>query len=181
MEWLYWILGILALLIAVVLIAVGAVRSRFTTLSYACEDTYAVVDRFLKKRYDLIPSLVDALQEHAPHETAVVERVIAHRNRSIKASSLMEKCEAEQALSDALGELMGLSEKYQSLRVSAVMMTLRHDLRAVEQDITNAGDVYNRQARLYNEYYDRAVPNVIATLFKRKKMAEFVYRVAIEE
>lgn len=176
MGWLYWILGIVAAIAAIAVIWLCAVRSRFTTLSYACEDAYAVVDRFLKKRYDLIPGLVEAVQEHAAHETAVMENLIIFRNASIKTESLMEKCEAESQLTDTLKELLVIAEKYQPLRVSAVFMTLRHDLRAVEQDIANAGEQYNRRAKQYNDYYDQAMSNIVATIFGRKKMAEFNIR-----
>ncbi|MBO5783375.1 MAG: LemA family protein, partial [Clostridia bacterium] len=67
-------------------------------------------------------------------------------------------------------------------RISAVFVTLKNDLRAVEQDIANAGEQYNRQVKAYNAYYDQAVPNVIATLFKLKKLAECEMQVySIEE
>jgi LemA protein len=182
MEWLNWIIGIVAAVVAIAVIGVCAMRSRFTSLSYACEDAYAVVDRFLKKRYDLIPAFIDVIQEHAAHETGVIENLIAYRNASIKAASLMEKCELESQLADTFRELLAMADKYQALRVSAVFMTLKHDLRAVELDIANAGEQYNRRAKQYNAYYDQAISNIVATLFQRKKMAEFVIRqTGIEE
>ncbi len=182
MGWLYWILGILAFLVAVIVIWVFAVRSHFSGLTYECEDKYAVVDRFMKKRYELIPGLIEAVQEYAAHETAVIEELIALRNRSIAAASLMEKCEIESELTDALRRLFASAEKYQKLRISAMFVTLRNDLRAVEQDIANASEQYNRQVKAYNGYYDQAVPNVIATLFKLKKMAECEMQIySIEE
>ena len=176
MGWLYWILGIVAAVAAIVGIGICAVRSRFTTLSYACEDAYAVIDRFLKKRYDLIPGLIDVMQEHAAHEAGVIEDLIACRNASIKAASLMEKCEAESQLTDTLKEMFVIAEKYQSLRVSAMLMTIKQDLRAVEQDIANAGEQYNRRVRQYNNYYEQAISNIVATLFQLKKMADFDIR-----
>ncbi len=182
MGWLYWILGTLSAVVVIVILWVIAVRSRFSVLSFECEEKYAAVDRFMKKRYDLIPGLIEAVQEYAAHETAIMEELIALRNQSIKAASLMEKCEIESVLTDALKKLFAAAERYQELRVSAIFMTQKNDLRAVEQDIANAGEQYNRQARAYNEYYDQALSNIIATLFKLKKMAEFNIRnFSIEE
>ena len=172
MGWLYWILGIVALLVAIIVIWIFAVRSHFSGLTYECEDKYSVVDRFIKKRYELIPALIEAVQEYAAHETAIIEELITLRNRSIAAASLMEKCEIESELTDALRRLFASAEKYQPLRISAVFVTMKNDLRAVEQDIVNAGEQYNRQVKAYNNYYDQAVPNGIATLFKLKKLAE---------
>ncbi len=182
MGWLYWILGILAAVVVIIILWVVAVRSRFSVLSFECEEKYTVVDHLMKKRYDLIPGLIEAVQEYAAHETAIMEELIALRNQSIKAASLMEKCEVESALTDALRNLLAAAERYQTLRISAMFMTLKNDLRAVEQDIANAGERYNRQVKAYNEYYDQAVPNIIATLFKLQKMADFSIRnFSIEE
>lgn len=182
MGWLYWILGILAFLVAVIIIWVFAVRSHFSGLTYECEDKYAVVDRFMKKRYELIPGLIEAVQEYAARETAVIEELITLRNRSIAATSLMEKCGIESELTDALQRLFASAEKHQKLRISAVFVTLKNDLRAIEQDIANASEQYNRQVKAYNGYYDQAVPNVIATLFKLKKLAECEMQIySIEE
>ncbi len=173
MDWQYWILIIVAAVLFIIVLWVFAVRSRFSALTFECEEKYAVVDRFMKKRHDLIPGLVEAVQEYAAHETAIIEELITLRNQSIKAASLMDKCRAESALTDTLKQLFAVAERYQELRVSALFMTRKNDLRAVEQDIANAGEGYNRQAKAYNEYYDRALSNIIATLFKLKKMAEF--------
>ena len=182
MGWLYWILGALAVLVGIVVIWISAIRSHFSGLTYECEDTYSVVDRFMKKRYELIPGLIESVQEYAAHETAVFEDLITLRNRSIGAGSLMEKCEIESMLTDALRRLFEAAEKYQPLRISALFVTLKNDLRAVEQDIVNAAERYNHQVKVYNGYYDQAVPNIVATLFNLKKMAECEMRVySVEE
>lgn len=180
MDWLYWMLGITGGVVAIIVICLLAVRGRLMSLCYACEDAYTVVDRFLKKRYDLIPDLIDAMQEYAAHDADVIENLIDWRNKSIRSSSLMEKCEAESQLSDTLRTMFGLSEKYQELRVSASFTTLRHDMRAVEQDIANAGEQYNRCAQQYNGYYDQALTNLVAALLGKKKMAEFEIRQSVE-
>ena len=172
MGWLYWILGIIGLLIAIIVIWIFAVRSHFSGLMYECEDKYSVVDRFMKKRYEMIPGLIESVQEYAAHETSIIEELITLRNRSIGAGSLMEKCEIESELTDAMRRLFVSAEKYQKLRISAVFMTIKNELRSIEQDIANASEQYNRQVKAYNSYYEQAIPNVIATLFKLKKMAE---------
>ena len=181
MGWLYWLLGIAVLLIGVIVLWVFVVRSSFSAMTYECEDAYTAVDLFLKKRYDIISQVVETVQQYAAHETAAIEALIELRNDALSSTCLEEACNKEAKLTEGFRRLFEAADKYQPLRISAVFMSQKSELRAIEQDITNAGEQYKRRARRYNKYYDKPYCNIIATLFRLRKMATFEMPLSIEE
>jgi len=156
-------IGAAALLIIVVLwvIAVynGLIRRRVNNAN-----GWAQIDVQLKRRYDLIPNLIETVKGYAGHERETLEAVIAARSRAVNVTSdaahAMEKSMAENQLTGALGRLMAISEAYPQLKADANFRQLQEELSSTENKIGFARQHFNDAAAAY-EIYRTQFPNVI--------------------
>jgi len=159
----YIIIGILALII----IWAIASYNGFVTLVNRSKEAWADIDVQLKRRYDLIPNLVNTVKGYATHEAATFEKVTEARSRAMQAGgTLEEKAEAENMLTGALKSLFAVSEAYPDLKANTNFLELQRELSDTENKIQAARRFYNGNVRDLNTSVQSFPSNVIASLFK---------------
>ena len=155
---------IAVLAIAVVLwgIAVynGLVRKRTMV-----EEAWSGIDVQLKKRYDLIPNLVETVKGYATHEKETLDAVISARNKAIKAEGVHDHQVAEKQLSSALANVFALSEAYPDLKANTNFVQLQQQLSEIEGDIEKARRYFNATVRENNIMVESFPSNIIANTF----------------
>ncbi len=170
MAWiLYIILGIIAL---AVLWAVVAYNS-FVKLRNRAKEAWADIDVQLKRRYNLIPNLVDTVKGYASHERDLFKRVTKARAQAMGAQSVKEQSRAENGLTSALKSLFAVSENYPNLKASQNFLELQRELRDTEDKIQAARRFYNANVRDLNIKVESFPARIIASLFGFGKMNLF--------
>ena len=144
--------GILVIVGLVILLGIIAVvlYNRFVTLRNRSENAWAQVDVQLRRRYDLIPNLVETVKGYASHERQTLEAVIQARNTAVAAQTVQEQGQAENMLTGALRQLFALSESYPQLRANENFMQLQAQLEETENDIAVARQIYNDTVLRYS-------------------------------
>ncbi|MBU4353475.1 LemA family protein [Candidatus Parcubacteria bacterium] len=170
MNILLWI--ILGILAAVVFWVVFA-YNRFITLINRAKEAWADIEVQLKRRYDLIPNLVETVKGYATHERELFEKVTEARVRAMNAQGLEEKGQAENALSGTLKTLFAVSENYPQLRASENFRALQDELTDTENKVQAARRFYNTNVRDLNIKIESVPANIIAGIFKFQKMEFF--------
>ncbi len=164
---------IVGLVVIVLLFWVIGSYNRFIKLRTSGEEAFSTMDVYMKKRYDLIPNLVETVKGYAAHESSTFEKVVEARNMAQSAKGIEDKLAGENMLTGALKSLFALSEAYPALQASSNFMELQGQLKAVEVDIANARKYYNAVVRDFNIAIQVFPANIIAGMFKFKKMAMY--------
>lgn len=139
--------------------------NRLISLRVKADKSLRDIDAELKRRWDLIPSLIAAVQEYATHESGVFEQIAAARGRSENASSLRERAQAEEGLKEAMKSLFAIVEAYPKLEADAHFMELQQTLEQTEDAIQRSRRYYNAVVRDYNMSIDVFPRNYLAALF----------------
>jgi LemA protein len=166
-----WI--VLAVLILLV-IWVIALYNGLVRLKVQTDNAWADIDVQLKRRYDLIPNLVETVKGYAAHEKGTLEAVINARNRAMSATGPADKAEAENMLSGALKSLFALSEAYPQLRAVESFTSLQNSLTQIEDNVQNARRYYNAVVRDLNTKILQFPTNIFAGMlgFKQREFFE---------
>lgn len=166
----YIIVAILVLLIAYLLICYNS----FVKLNNKVKEAFSTMDVYLKKRWDLIPNIVETVKGYAKHEKETLEEVINLRNSSYDKMNDSTKVDLNNKISQGLGKLMAIAESYPELKASENFKDLSNQLSKVEDDIANARKYYNGAVRIYNNKVEMFPSNIFAGLFgyKSKEMFE---------
>ncbi len=152
--------------IVVLLLLVGVVMyNRFVAQRQQIRDAFANIDTELRRRYDLIPNLVETVKGYASHERATFEEVTRARAAAIEARGPAQQAQAENMLTRALGGLFAVAEQYPQLRASENFQGLQQELGATENRIQVVRQTYNEQVRQYNERVQSVPSNIIAGMF----------------
>lgn len=166
-------------LTTIILIALGVfvlwvilTYNRLITLRNRVKEAWSDINVQLKRRYDLIPNLVETVKGYAVHESGVFERVTEARTRAMGAQTLKEKAEAENILSGTLKTLFAVSENYPELKASANFLELQRELTDTEDKIQAARRFYNSNVLELNNKIQSFPANMIAGIFNFKP-AEF--------
>ena len=140
------------ILIAVVVIALWAVMvyNGLITLKNRTDEAWSDIDVQLKRRYDLIPNLVETVKGYASHESGTLEKVIQARNMAMGAKTVTEHAAAENMLSGTLKSLFALSEAYPDLKANTNFMSLQQELTDTEDKIQASRRFYNGNVRDFN-------------------------------
>lgn len=166
-----WILAIVVVVLVVWVIAAynGLVSDRRQTMN-----AWGQIDVQLKRRYDLIPNLVETVKGYMKHEQDTLEKVIQARNRAVGATSVAEKASAETAVASALTGFFALAEAYPDLRSNENMMQLQEELRSTENKISFARQYYNDIVTSYNTKLEAFPTNILAGMgnFKPRDLFE---------
>lgn len=157
----YIILGVLVLLILVFIGIYNALVTRKNRIDEAWSD----IDVQLKRRYDLIPNVVETVKGYAAHEGGVLEGVTQARARAMGAKSAEEHAKAEDALSNTLKTLFAVAENYPDLKANANFLDLQRELADTENKIQSARRFYNGNVRDYNILIESFPSNLIAQTF----------------
>src|SRR3990172_8519640 len=146
----------------------GLVRRR-----YRVREAWSDIDVQLKRRYDLIPNLVETVKGYMAHERGVFEKVTEARTRALGAQNKTEKADAENILSGTLKTLFAVSENYPELKANANFLDLQRELADTENKIQAARRFYNGQVRDLNTKIQSFPSNLIAGLLRFKEMKFF--------
>ncbi len=159
-----------------VLMWVVSAYNRLVALRNRFKNAYAQIDVQLKRRYDLIPNLVETAKGYIKHERGTLEAVIAARNAASAAnvraaqspgdaSAMKELSGAETALTGTLGRLFAVAEAYPDLKANTTMMTLMEELTSTENKVAFARQAYNDTVMAYNTQREMFPTNMIAGPF----------------
>ncbi|MES2203489.1 MAG: LemA family protein [Patescibacteria group bacterium] len=157
------------IILAIVVIVLGWVwfaYNRFITLVNRSKEAWADIDVQLKRRYDLIPNLVESVKGYATHEKGVLEAVTAARTAAMDAGSVADKGKAENMLSGALKSLFAVAEAYPDLKANTNFLELQRELSDTENKIQASRRFYNTMVRDLNTAIERFPSNVIAGAFR---------------
>lgn len=143
---------LIVILVILLVVAAGtiAVYNSLIRKKNTVEEAFATMDVYLKKRYDLIPNLVETVKGYARHEKETLQQIIDARNAAGRAPTPAEKIESENLLSGRLGGLFALAESYPDLKANTTFVELMQQLRGVEEDIANARKYYNAAVKSFN-------------------------------
>lgn len=139
--------------------------NRFIRMQNQCEEGWSGISVQLKRRYDLIPNLVECVKGYAKHEQTTLEQIVEKRSAAINAATPVQKAAAENDLTQSLKSLFALSEGYPDLKASNNFIELQNSLNTVEDDLQNARRYYNATVRNYNTAVDSFPSNLIARQF----------------
>lgn len=157
-----WIvLGVVALVVVVV---IGLYNS-LVHKRVATENAWSQIDVQLKRRYDLIPNLVETVKGYAAHERGTLEAVVKARQQAIDARSIGEHAAAENMLTGALRQLFALSEAYPDLKANDNFRHLQEELTSTENKIGYSRQFYNDTVSTYNTAVQTFPANLIAGVF----------------
>jgi LemA protein len=161
------VLGLWIVLGVVVLAVLWAVVAfnRLVTYRNRAEEGWSQIDVQLRRRYDLIPNLVETVQGYAAHEREVFEEVARARSAAIGATGAAEQASAENAITSGLRKLLAVAENYPDLKASANFLALQEELTGTESKIAYARQYYNEQVRLLNTRIQSFPSSAIANLF----------------
>ena len=137
----------------------------FIKLKNSVKEAFSTMDVYLKKRWDLIPNLVEAVKKYAKHERGVLESVVSLRKMSYDKMSSEDKINANEKLTAGLSKLIAVAENYPDLKASQNFMDLNSQLTKIEDDIANARKYYNAVVKKMNTKVEMVPSNIIAKLF----------------
>ncbi len=155
---------VLGVLVLGVLLAICTYNS-LVTKRVRVRNAWSQIDVQLKRRYDLIPNLVDTVKGYASHEKETLERVIQARNQAVGASGVAQQAEAENMLTGALKQLFALSESYPNLKANENFAQLQEELTSTENKIAFARQHYNDTTASYNTACQKFPNNLLAGAF----------------
>ncbi len=161
---LYIIIAIIALIIIYVLVQYNS----FVKLNNMVKEAFATMDVYLKKRWDLIPNLVEVVKGYAEHESSVIEKVVKLRNLSYDKMSVTDKIDTNQQLATGLSNIMVIAENYPNLKASQNFSDLSNQLSKIEDEIANSRKYYNAIVRNLNTKIEMFPSNIIAKIFNFK-------------
>jgi LemA protein len=157
----YIILAVVALIIIWLVVAYNGFISRRNNV----KEAWADIDVQLKRRYDLIPNLVETVKGYATHEKTVLEDVTAARTAAMNATGTVGKAQAENALAGTLKSLFAVAENYPNLKANENFLQLQRDLTDTEDKIQAARRFYNTNVRDFNTAIQSFPGNIIAGTF----------------
>ncbi|MFA6106074.1 MAG: LemA family protein [Patescibacteria group bacterium] len=146
MEITFIVLGVLA----VAVVAIIGLYNGLIRLKVRVDEAWSDIDVQLKRRYDLIPNLVETVKGYAKHERETLDSVIKARNAAMSAGGAEEKAKAENALSQTLKSIFALAEAYPDLKANQNFLELQRELTDTEDKIMAARRFYNGNVRDFN-------------------------------
>jgi len=152
-------------IVGVALIWAILIYNKFISLRAQGDASWSDIDVQLKRRYDLIPNLVEAVKGYASHEKETLDRVVKARQKGIEAATVHDQGTAESSLTAALRQLFALAEAYPDLKANINFLELKKQLSEIEDAIQGARRYYNAVVRDYNTKVDSFPDMAIARLF----------------
>ena len=167
------IIIVIVVIVVLILVFIGMYNS-LVKLRNAVEEAYSTMDVYMKKRFDLIPNLVETVKGYASHEKETLERVVEARNFARSAGTPEAMMQGESQLAGALKSLFAIAEGYPELRANENFLDLQRQLKVSEEDIANARKYYNGTVRMYNTKTEVFPNSIVASMFRfgRKPLYE---------
>ena len=153
--------------IVVLLVIAGIVLyNRLVRLKTTVQSSWSDIDVQMKKRYDLVPNLVETVKGYAGHERALFENVTKARSMAMRASSPGDKAKAENVFGETLKSLFAVAESYPELKANVNFQQLQTQLKELEDNIESARRYYNAVVRDYNILTQSFPSNIVASQFR---------------
>ena len=161
MTALWVIIGVVVLL----LLIFGGTYNRLVALRNRIDNAWSQIGVQLKRRYDLIPNLVNTVKGYAAHEKEIFEKVAEARNSAISAKSVPDQAQAENQITQALRQLFAVVENYPDLKANQNFLALQEELTATEGRIAFARQFYNDTVLSYNNKVQQFPSRIVAGMF----------------
>lgn len=161
----YIILGIVVILIIFII----AIYNNLVKLKMRVKNAWSQIDTQLKRRFDLIPNLVEIVKGYAEHEQSTFKKVIEARNNFSKATSVSDKSKANNVLNDNLKSIFALAENYPELKANENFSALQLELSSTEDKIAYARQFYNDTVQMYNTAIMTFPSNIFANILNFKE------------
>ncbi|MBE6158410.1 MAG: LemA family protein [Firmicutes bacterium] len=165
----YVIIGVIVLIILYIIVTINSIIK----LRNRVDESFSTMDVYLKKRWDLIPSIVEVVKGYSKHENETLKDVISLRNNTYDNLNTNEKIDTNIRVSERVSKLMILAENYPELKASDNFKQLTNQLTQVEDEILKARKYYNANVRVYNTKIEMFPNNLVAALFNIKSRNMF--------
>ena len=164
------LIGLIVVVVGLVLYLMVAYNG-LVRLKVQCDNAWSDIDVQLKRRYDLIPNIVETVKGYASHEKGTLEAVVSARNQAMTAQGPAAKGEAEGMLTGALRQVFALAEAYPQLRAVESFTQLQNTLNQIEDTLQNARRYYNAVVRDFNTMIEQFPSNIVAGMghFKERE------------
>jgi len=159
-----WVIVVVVILVVLAAILI-ALYNRLVRLRNRAENAWAQVDVQLRRRYDLIPNLIETVKGYAAHERETFEEVTRARTAAQQAQNVQQQAEAENMLTQAIGRLFAVAEQYPQLRATENFQQLQTQLAETEQKIAVSRQVYNDTVLTYDNALQTIPTNMVAGIF----------------
>jgi LemA protein len=177
-----WVIVVVIIAVVLfVLFVLVAMYNKLVRLRNRSENGWAQVDVQLRRRYDLVPNLVEAVKGYAAHERQVFEDVTKARTAAQQAQTVEQQAQAENALTAAIGRLFAVAEAYPQLRATENFQQLQAQLSDIEQNLAIARQVYNDTVLSYDNALETLPTSIIAGMFNFRPRAYFEVEGAARE
>ena len=177
----YVAIGVAAVVVLALIIWAISAYNKIVSLRVQCDDGFSTIDVFLKKRFDLLPNLVETVKGYAKHESETLEKVIAARSQLANATTADEKVAADNAMTQAVRSLNMVVEGYPELKANTNFLDLQNQLKGIETELSQARRYYNATVRVYNVKIQSFPSLIIAKMMKAKARTMFTLEDAPEE
>ncbi|MCB5230568.1 MAG: LemA family protein [Sphaerochaetaceae bacterium] len=164
-------MALTVLVVVVVLVILYGITTynKLVRLRNKSEESAAAIDAHLKKRYDLVPNLVETVKGYAAHESGTLTAVIEARNKAMGAATLTEKNDASNAFSSTLKSLFALSESYPDLKANKGFLDLQSQLQKIEEELLQIRKYYNAVIKEINTLTETIPSSIVARIAKFTK------------
>ena len=156
---------ILLAVVAAIVIWLVYTYNRFVTLTNRTEEAWSDIDVQMKRRYDLIPNLVETVKGYATHEASTLQKVTEARTKAMGAQTVAEHAEAENMLTGALKSLFAVSEAYPDLKANSNFVELQRELSDTENKIQAARRFYNSVVQELQNAIEMFPSNLVGSTF----------------
>jgi LemA protein len=161
----FWVVLAIVALVLLVAILLVTLYNRLVRLRNRAENAWAQVDVQLRRRYDLIPNLVETVKGYASHERTTFEEVTKARTAAQQAQTVQEQAKAENILTEAIGRLFAVAEQYPELRATENFQQLQGQLEETEGKIAVSRQVYNDAVLTYDTALETVPTNIVGNMF----------------
>jgi LemA protein len=169
----FWVVLAIVALVLLVAILLVTLYNRLVRLRNRAENAWAQVDVQLRRRYDLIPNLVETVKGYASHERTTFEEVTKARTAAQQAQTVQEQAKAENILTEAIGRLFAVAEQYPELRATENFQQLQGQLEETEGKIAVSRQVYNDAVLTYDTALETVPTNIVGNMFSFKAREYF--------
>jgi LemA protein len=176
-----WVVVGIAVIVLLIATFLVVLYNRLVRLRNRVENAWAQVDVQLRRRYDLIPNLVETVRGYASHERATFEEVTKARTAAQQAKTVPEQAEAENFLTAAIGRLFAVAEDYPELRATENFQQLQSQLEDTEQKIAVSRQVYNDAVLTYDTALETVPTNIVGGMFNFEEKPYFEIEEPIRE
>ncbi|MDA3845235.1 MAG: LemA family protein [Vallitaleaceae bacterium] len=142
---------VLIVIIIIIILAIVGTFNKLAKLNINVKESFSTMDVFLKKRYDLIPNLVETLKGYEAYESSTLKSIVEARQQALSSTNNKEIMVANQAITSGLDKIFALAEAYPDLKANLTYVKLQEALESTEKDIANARLYYNGNVKLFNK------------------------------